>query len=299
MRSGVIALLVPLWACNQVLGLGDTRSNVTVRDTDGDGIVDDKDNCPTTANPDQADGDGDGFGDKCDGCPTLPTATNHDEDHDSVGDECDRCPNVPDFQDDGDLDGIGDACDPNPVSLGKRYYYSSFVTVPEDWTQATPWTSSGDAIGPAQALSGEAGLQAPQLVVPTYGTRMSLGLSATAPWSDGDTAGVTIHATTIDTPFAACILSCSNGTCNLTPYSGTTAGVATPVVPVPVTRLIVDVSYQFGPVPVAPGLGGSTLYINCQIGTTYASVVIVGLPQIWFELVASPNIQLSSLDVVQ
>ncbi|MBI1826836.1 MAG: thrombospondin type 3 repeat-containing protein [Planctomycetes bacterium] len=40
-----------------------------IRDTDGDGIPDDKDNCPAIANPNQADADGDGVGDACDACP--------------------------------------------------------------------------------------------------------------------------------------------------------------------------------------------------------------------------------------
>ncbi|HCE39728.1 MAG TPA: thrombospondin, partial [Alcanivorax sp.] len=35
-------------------------------DTDGDGVPDDLDNCPNTANADQADADGDGIGDVCD-----------------------------------------------------------------------------------------------------------------------------------------------------------------------------------------------------------------------------------------
>lgn len=37
-------------------------------DFDGDGVPDDVDNCPVTANPDQADVDGDGIGDACDSC---------------------------------------------------------------------------------------------------------------------------------------------------------------------------------------------------------------------------------------
>ena len=37
-----------------------------VIDTDGDGVEDDEDNCPGTANADQADLDGDGVGDVCD-----------------------------------------------------------------------------------------------------------------------------------------------------------------------------------------------------------------------------------------
>jgi len=38
------------------------------KDTDGDGVPDSLDNCPTTPNPDQADADGDGVGDACDQC---------------------------------------------------------------------------------------------------------------------------------------------------------------------------------------------------------------------------------------
>ncbi|WP_394833953.1 amidohydrolase family protein [Pendulispora rubella] len=40
-------------------------------DTDGDGVVNGKDNCPEQANTDQADGDGDGWGDACDKCGTA------------------------------------------------------------------------------------------------------------------------------------------------------------------------------------------------------------------------------------
>lgn len=43
-----------------------------INDKDNDGIVDSKDNCPSTSNPDQKDTDGDGVGDACD----TNTATN-------------------------------------------------------------------------------------------------------------------------------------------------------------------------------------------------------------------------------
>jgi dienelactone hydrolase len=41
-------------------------------DTDGDGVVDQADNCPNVSNPGQADADGDGIGDACDAAPTAP-----------------------------------------------------------------------------------------------------------------------------------------------------------------------------------------------------------------------------------
>ncbi len=75
------------------------------RDTDGDGIPDDQDNCPRVVNPEQRDFDGDAVGDACD----------QDLDSDGVPDDEDNCPRAvnPD-QSDADGDGIGDACDQAP-----------------------------------------------------------------------------------------------------------------------------------------------------------------------------------------
>lgn len=81
----------------------------TVRDGDGDGVVDDVDDCPATApgvpvGPDGCpeDGDGDGIADHRDACPDSPPAAEVDErgcpldaDGDGVFDGTDECPGTP------------------------------------------------------------------------------------------------------------------------------------------------------------------------------------------------------------
>jgi predicted extracellular nuclease len=88
-------------------------------DTDGDGILDDVDNCPYTPNPGQEDGDGDGVGDACDACPADPE---NDADGDGVCGDVDNCPYAYNpGQEDSDGDGVGDACEivPTPVIINE------------------------------------------------------------------------------------------------------------------------------------------------------------------------------------
>jgi subtilisin family serine protease len=61
-------------------------------DEDGDGNNNASDNCPLSANPDQADADGDGHGDACDVCPGRPDPAQTDADGDGTGDRCDCAP---------------------------------------------------------------------------------------------------------------------------------------------------------------------------------------------------------------
>ena len=81
-------------------------------DSDGDGLIDIRDNCPAVANATQSDQDGDFVGDACDNCPALPNPDQANFDGDGLGNACDNCPleDNPDQADD-DGDGIGNVCD--------------------------------------------------------------------------------------------------------------------------------------------------------------------------------------------
>jgi len=75
-------------------------------DSDGDGITNNLDNCPSTANADQLDSDGDGIGDVCDNCINTSNSDQLDTDGDGVGDICDT---------DDDNDGCLDTEDAFPL----------------------------------------------------------------------------------------------------------------------------------------------------------------------------------------
>lgn len=112
-------------------------SGGTCSDTDGDGVPDSSDNCPTVSNPTQTNSDGDSQGDACDidddndglvdtsepgGCSTDPDCDNDNvsdgpNDPDGGGpivagpDNCIQAANTNQLNTDGDA--LGDACDPD------------------------------------------------------------------------------------------------------------------------------------------------------------------------------------------
>lgn len=91
----ITLLLLALTACS-----GGSSSQT---DTDGDGVADSIDNCPTTQNADQLDTDSDGAGNACDS----------DDDNDGVPDSQDAFPLDAGESVDTDGDGIGNNADPD------------------------------------------------------------------------------------------------------------------------------------------------------------------------------------------
>lgn len=87
------------------------------RDTDGDGVVDTLDNCPSVTNSDQKDSNSNGIGDACD-----------DYDYDGIPTYRDNCPTIvnPD-QRDTDGDGIGDLCDQDESRVTEKYKWIPWV----------------------------------------------------------------------------------------------------------------------------------------------------------------------------
>lgn len=117
-------------------------------DTDGDGVADATDNCPSIPNKDQTDSDRNGVGDACEGCIALALRTSDDDDNDMINDPTDTCFGKPGAGVDSDSDGISDACDPrngkdtrfcvwtfrNPDATEDPSFWTSNWTLGADWT---------------------------------------------------------------------------------------------------------------------------------------------------------------------
>lgn len=82
LRAEFYCDITPLPSC--------TATKTWLPDSDGDGVPDASDNCPSRANADQRDGDQDGIGDVCDNCPNVSNPDQRDSDNDGIGDACEQ-----------------------------------------------------------------------------------------------------------------------------------------------------------------------------------------------------------------
>jgi hypothetical protein len=96
-------------------------------DSDGDGLLDNVDNCRMKPNPGQENEDGDAFGDVCDPCPPFADAN----------------PPI-----DGDSDGVSDACDPRPTQPGDTIVlFEGFRTLPTTgWFTRGTWSVANGSV---------------------------------------------------------------------------------------------------------------------------------------------------------
>ncbi|MBB4078009.1 PKD repeat protein [Lewinella aquimaris] len=161
----------------QPTGLGQQATNCgpTSPDSDGDGVADSQDNCPTVPNADQiipryyADFDGDGYGDPndfVDQC-TQPI--------DFVTNQLDNCPSInTDNLNDSDGDGIGDACDTPDPTVASYWVEAECAVVGAGWGTV----SNSSASGTQQVIfSGEKRTTAPPINEPAQEVRFDVSLA--------------------------------------------------------------------------------------------------------------------------
>lgn len=284
MKWACAALL--LVGCNALYDLHDTTVfDARLPDFDGDGVPDELDNCPELANPDQRDSDGDGLGDLCDRCPSVAGTSNHDEDNDAIGDLCDDCPGTAGYQNDTDHDGVGDSCALAGNVRLHRVLFDPFITLDPRWQAGTtPWVALGDSVAPSEVPDpDEPGLHDPTLVLHGSAWNLLVGFVSEKPWQYGPTFGIRLRS--LDhSIFATVTIGCPLAiACQLAFQVG--GGRADTMYVAIVPRLDVSVSYDSGRLQVS------------IFGVTLSSVP--GVPEVVPELIATPDIQIGYVDVIE
>jgi hypothetical protein len=106
----------------------DAEIDAMSSDLDGDGVLNEADNCPAVGNADQRDHDADAVGDACDNCPHLANPT-----QDAAMDN----------------DPVGDACDPDNTRADMLVFFEGFYdAAPPGWVLPSGFTvSNGKLVG--------------------------------------------------------------------------------------------------------------------------------------------------------
>jgi hypothetical protein len=207
-------------------------------DSDGDGIPDTTDLCPSVFSAPrpmdagkQLDADGDGLGDACDPCPLKANSEDcplvqGDVDGDTVPDAKDNCPSVANTdQADMDKDGKGDACDPCPTvaNPGAQACPAESVTIAQAIAKGDGAVVSIDgvcvsALHPSSASTNAFWIQDPQA---TENGGLYVFLSKTA-----------IPVAELDQVQISGTLSLYQGLLELTAPTVTKTGTCQPLVPI-------------------------------------------------------------------
>jgi hypothetical protein len=149
---------------------GDGLGDACDPDIDGDGLLNEVDNCAYTVNPDQENADSDALGDSCDNCLFVSNDFQYDEDGDGIGDACDE-----------DILYIQCCLDMPEAYLGVPFSYQFWAingTLPYTWSKGIGQPPYGTILDSPGLLAGIPGFEATysfQVVVVDQG-----GLSDTA-----------------------------------------------------------------------------------------------------------------------
>jgi len=125
------------------------------------------------------DSDGDGVPDSVDDCPSIANRDQHDEDADAIGDACDPCPHLAGAAADVDADGVGDACDPQPTLARQRLkFFDPFVSALPQWDPASGLAVVGDQLRITGTARTSLAVTTGELRIITAGTITAVGALA-------------------------------------------------------------------------------------------------------------------------